>query len=161
MESVAGATAESGAFDAQALSAIIRNISGGQVDAPCEDIEVSIQTWRVAADLAIRLNGPYCHKPDTNDHYRHFCVEPTVVAVRQKHKELLTVAIYSCELKTTTAKALTAMYMLDNQGRHIGPGAIEDDACENLVKNKNKSKILRGVWHPKIHLAGWTGLCSV
>ena len=82
MESVADAVAGSGAIDAQALSAIIRSVSDGQVDVPCEDIEASIQTWRVATDLAIRLNCPYCHKPDTNDHYRHFCVEPTVVAAR-------------------------------------------------------------------------------
>ena len=78
-------------------------------------------------------NCPYCQKPDTNDHYRHFRAEPTVVAAQRKYKELLIAAIYSCELKTTTAKALTAMYMLDNQGRHVDPGATEDDACENLV----------------------------
>ena len=51
----------------------------------------------------------------------------------EKHKERLTAAIYACEPKTTTAKALTAMYMLDNQGRPIDPGATEDGACENLV----------------------------
>ena len=97
MESAAGAVAESGAIDAQALAAIIRNMSDGQVDVPCEDIGASIQARRVAADLATRLNYPYCHKPDTNDHYRHFCVEPTVVAARKKHKELLIAAIYTCE----------------------------------------------------------------
>ena len=33
-----------------------------------EDIGASIQARRVAPDLAVRLNCPYCHKPDTNDH---------------------------------------------------------------------------------------------
>ena len=133
MESVAGVATKSGAIGAQTLSAIIQNMSDGQVDGPREDIEASIQAWRVAADLAVRLNCPYYQNPDTYDHYRHFCVEPTVVAAKKKHKELLTAAIYACELKTTTAKALTAMYMLDTQGRHMDPGATEDGACENLV----------------------------
>ena len=58
----------------------------------------------------------YCQKPGTNDHYRYFCVEPTVVVVRKKHKELLIAAIYACELKKTTARAHTAMCALDAQG---------------------------------------------
>ena len=103
------------------------------MDVPHEKIEVYTQAWRVAADLAARLNCPHCQKPDTNDHCRHFCVEPTVVAARKKHKELLTAAIYACELKKTTARALTAMYMIDAQGGHIDPGVTEGDASENLV----------------------------
>ena len=55
-------------------------------------------------------------------------MEHTVVAAKKKHKELLTAAIYACELKTTTAKALAAMYMLGAQGRHIDPGATEEPA---------------------------------
>ena len=118
MESVAGAVTKIGAIDAQTLSAIIQEISDGQVDAPHEEIEASIQAWRVAADLAVRLNCPYCQNPDTNDHYVHFCVEPTVVAARRKHTELLIAVICACELKMTTANALTAMYMLNAQGRN-------------------------------------------
>ena len=84
--SIADAVTKSGVIDAQALSAIIRAMSEGQVKIPHEDIEASIQTWGVAADLAVRLNCPCRHKPDTNDHYRHVCIEPTVVAARKKHK---------------------------------------------------------------------------
>ena len=59
---------KSGVIDAQTLSAILRETGEGQVDVPHEDIGASIQAHRVAADLAVRLNCPYCHKPDTNDH---------------------------------------------------------------------------------------------
>ena len=100
---------------------------------PPSEIESSIQEWRVAADLATRLDCPHCHKPDTNDHYMHFCVAPTVVAARRKHRKLLTEAIFACKIKRSTAKALTAMYSLDAQGRHIDPGSTDDDACANLV----------------------------
>ena len=108
-------------------------MSDGQVDVPHEEIEASVQAWRVAPDLAVRLNCPYCQNPGTSDHYRHFCVESTVVTARKNHKEVLTAATYACELKKTTAKALTAMYMLDAQDRHIDPGATKDDASENIV----------------------------
>ena len=60
-------------------------------------------------------------------------LEPTVVAARREHYKRLAAAIYTCELKKTTAEALTPMYSLDAQGRYIYPGAIDDDACENLV----------------------------
>ena len=83
---VADVITKSGAIGAQTLSAMTWEMSDGQADVPQADIETSIQTWRVAADLAARLNCPHCHKPDTNDHYRHFCTEPTVVAARKKHK---------------------------------------------------------------------------
>ena len=39
----------------------------------------------------------------------------------------------TCELKKTTAEALISMYSLDDQGRHIGPWAIESDTCEDLM----------------------------
>ena len=52
------------------------------------------------------------------------------MAARKKHKELLTAAIDACELKKTMAKAATAMYMLDAQGRHVDPGTREGDDCE-------------------------------
>ena len=93
--SIADAVINSGAIDAQTASAIIWEMSDGRAHTPHEDIEASVQTWGVAADLAVRLNCPYCHEPDTNDHYRHFCIEPTVVAARKKHKELLIAAIYA------------------------------------------------------------------
>ena len=103
------------------------------MSAPKNEIESSIQKWRVAADLAARLNCPHCHKPDTNDHYMHFCTAPTVVAARQQHHKLLTQAIFACKLKKTTAQALTAMYSLDAHGRHIDPGSTDDGACAALV----------------------------
>ena len=93
MESVAGAVNKSGVIDGQTLSAIIQEMSDGQVSVPHEEIEAFIQARKVATDLTVRLNCPYCQKPDTNDQYRHFCVEPTVVAARNKHKELLIAAI--------------------------------------------------------------------
>ena len=65
------------------------------MDARHEEIEISIQAWRVATDLTGRLNCPHCQKPDINDHYRHFCIEPTLMAARKKHKELLIAAIYA------------------------------------------------------------------
>jgi len=57
-----------------------------------------------------------------------------VVAARLTHKELLTAAIYSCELEKTTAAALTAMYMVDAQGKHVDPGATENENCDDLVE---------------------------
>jgi hypothetical protein len=105
------------------------------VDVPRAEIATSIQEWRVATDLAIRLNCPLCQTPDTSSHYRHFCTEPLAVATRNEHKERWLIAdIYSCELKKTTAKALTAIYMLDAQGRHIDPGATENENCDGLVE---------------------------
>ena len=87
----------------------------------------------VAVDWAARLNCPHCQNQDTNDHYMHFYIEPTVVAARWGHHKLVAAAIYTCELKKTTAEALTAMYSLGAQGWHIDPQAIDNDACENLV----------------------------
>ena len=52
----------------------------------------------------------------------HFCREPTVVAASGKHRGLLAEAIHKCDLKKSTAMALTAMYDLDDLGRHIDPG---------------------------------------
>ena len=56
-----------------------------------------------------------------------------MVAARQEHHRLFAAAIYTCELKKTTAKALTAMYSIGAQGKPIDPGTTDDDACENLV----------------------------
>ena len=84
-------------------------------------------------DLALRLNCPHCTEKDTNAHYMHFCRESTVVATRRKHRSLPPAAIHKCELKKSTANALTAMYDLDDMGRHIDPGAKEDGVCEGLV----------------------------
>ena len=48
-----------------------------------------------------------------------FCRDPTVAAAREKHLRLLSAAIHTCQLKPSMAGALTAMYSLDTQGRHI------------------------------------------
>ena len=84
------------------LSVIMWEMSDGRVGVPY---------------LAARLSDPHCHKPDTYNHYRHFCLEPTVMTARQKHKDLLPAAIYASALKKTlkrtTAEAHTAMYILD------------------------------------------------
>ena len=87
----------------------------------------------VEADLTARLNCPHCYKPVTHDHYRHFCSEPTVVETRRGHRRLLMAAIHTCKLKSTTAEALTAIYFLDAEGRHVDPGATDGDACGNLI----------------------------
>ena len=81
----------------------------------------------------MRLNCPYCKEKDTNAHYMHFYREPTVVATRRKHHGLLAAAIHKCEFKKSTAKALMAMYDLDDLGRHIDPGRKEDNVCADLV----------------------------
>ena len=84
-------------------------------------------------DLETRLNCPYCKGKGTNAHYMHSCRESTVVAARRKHRALLAAAIHTCKLKNSTALALTAMYDLDDLGRHIDPGAGEKKVCEDLV----------------------------
>ena len=63
----------------------------------------------------------------------YFYFTPTVVAARQEHHRLLAIAIYTCELKKTTAETRTAMYSLGAQGMHIDPWTIDGDVCENLV----------------------------
>ena len=78
---------------------------------------------------------------DTNDHYMPFCVEPTVVAARRKHIALLSAAIRKCGLKSTTAGAPTAMYTLDNEGRHIDPGVEGGEVCARLVVNMINSEV--------------------
>ena len=75
--------------------------------------EASTQAWCVETNLAARLHCPHCDKPDTNDHYRHFCRDPTVVAARRNHLGLLVAAIHTRNLKSTTSRALTAMHTLD------------------------------------------------
>ena len=133
-EGIADAITVHGRIDAAMLSEKIQELSGGHTVVPRKKIETSIQEWRVATDLAVRLNYPHCQLPDTNAHYRHYCTEPSVVAARRTRKELLTAAIYSCELEKTTAAALTAMYMLDTQGKHVDPGATENENCDDLVE---------------------------
>jgi hypothetical protein len=122
-------------IDSKAIQNLALGLGALQPDVQWEHIEVSVRYWRSKADLNERLNCPHCKVPDTNDHYRHYCVEPTVVAARQKHLDLLTTAIYTCKLKPTTARALTSMYTIDNDGRHIDPGARSRDECADLVEN--------------------------
>ena len=83
----------------------------------------------------MRLNCPYCKGKDTNAHYLHFHREPTVVAARRKHRSLLAAAIHTCKLKKSTANALTAIYDLDDLGRHIDPGVKENGACQGLIEH--------------------------
>ena len=78
------------------------------------------------------------HAPDTNDHYGHFGIEPSAVKARRGHLELLVAAINTCKLKSTTARALTAIYTLDAEERHVGLGAKEGCACEDLVDGEIK-----------------------
>lgn len=110
-------------------------LARSQTDAPRKHIEASLRKWRVNADLATTLDCPYCKELDTNAHYLHFCTEPTVVAARQKHHRLLAAAIHTCEPKKSRAGALTAMYTLDNQGRHIDPGAEGNGVSNALIEN--------------------------
>ena len=59
--SIAEATKAGETINAKAISALVREMSDGNTDAPEAEIEASVQAWRVAADLAIRLglpNGP-------------------------------------------------------------------------------------------------------
>ena len=99
LNSISEATTNGKAIDAPTLSAIAQKMSGGHINTPHTDIKTSVQAWRVAADLAARLDYPHCQKPDTNDHYQHYCLAPTVVAARQEHRRLLATAIFTCELK--------------------------------------------------------------
>ena len=78
---------------------------------------------------------------DTNDHYRHHCIEPTVVAARRQHHTLLAEAIHNSKLKRSIARALTAIYTLDNEGRHIDPGAAGGEVCADLVDNLINTKV--------------------
>ena len=105
------------------------------------DIEAYIRYWRFHTDLAERLNCPHCKVADTNDHYMHYCEEPTVVAARRKHLALLPAAIHRSGLKPTTARALTSIYTLGNEGRHIDPGAEDSEVCAELVDNVINSEV--------------------
>ena len=87
-----------------------------------EHIEASLQTWREETDLALRPNYLYYKDPDTDTHSMHFHREPAVVATRKKHLRSLVAAIYTRQLKPSTANALSATYSLGTQGWYIGPG---------------------------------------
>ena len=65
----------------------------------------------------------------TNAHYMHFCREPTVVAAREKHLRLLSVAIHRYQQNHRTA-----ICPLDTQGWHIDSGADEEGACVALLQ---------------------------
>ena len=78
---------------------------------------------------------------DTNDHYMHYCVKPIVVAARRKHLALLVAAIHKSGFKSSTARALTSMYILDNEERHIDPGAKGREVCADLVVNMIASEV--------------------
>ena len=119
--------------DAEALSALTLHLSQGRTSVPWEHIEASIQAWRVKTDLEPGLHCPHCKEPDTSDHYRHFYRDPPVAVARRTHLDLLVVAIYTCKLKLTTARALTTMCTLDNDGRHVDPGARGACARKELV----------------------------
>ena len=69
--------------DAEATQGLALKLGAQQPDVQWEHIEVSIRHWRLHTDLVERLNCPHCKVADTNDHYRHYCVEPTVVAARR------------------------------------------------------------------------------
>ena len=57
------------------------------------------------------------------------------MAARRKHLRLLAAAIHTCELKKSTANALTATYDLGALGRHIDPEADEERICEGLIEH--------------------------
>ena len=61
-------------------------------------------------------------------------MEPTIAAARGKHLNLLAAAKHTCKLKPATARALTAMYTIDSEGRHIGPGAAGGKICVDLAE---------------------------
>ena len=100
-----------------------------------EHAKASLRYWRFQTNLAERLNYPHCNVADTNDHYRHYCVEPTVVATRRRHHTRLAAGIHKSELKRSTARTLTDMYTLDNEGGYIDPGAGDGEVCAGLVDN--------------------------
>ena len=116
-------------------------------------------------DLAARLNSPHYQKPNTNDHYMHFRLYPTVAAARRVQHTLLMTAIHTCELKRNTVDARTSMYMLDAQGIHIDPGDTEGDVCENqvdgLTTKTKKIKLARAALiallkvGPSVRTQGW------
>ena len=91
-KSIREAVTKGGAIGTPTLYAIAWEVSGGQAGILHTDIEIYIQAWGVAADMAARLDCPHYQKPDTNGHYRHFCLAPTVVAARREHHKLLAAA---------------------------------------------------------------------
>ena len=127
--------------DAKATHDLALQLGAQEMDVQLEHIEASIRYWRFHTDLAKRLNCPHCKVADINDQYRHYCVGSTVVAARRKHLALLSAAIHKFGLKSTTAKTLTAIYTLDNEGRHIDPGAEGGEVCARLVDNLINSEV--------------------
>ena len=121
--------------DAKATQRLALRLIAQQQDVQWEYVEASFRYWRSQTDLAERLNCPHFHVSDTSDHYRHCCVEPTAVAARRKHHTLLSAAIHNSELKHSTARTLTSMYTLDNEGGHIDPGAEGCEVCAGLMDN--------------------------
>ena len=128
--------------DAKAIQDQTLQLGVQQPDVQWEHIEASIRYWRSHTGLVKRLNYPHCKVADTNDHYRHNCVEPTVVAARRKHLALLSAAIHKCGLKSATARALIAMYtMNDEGGGHIDPRAGGWEVCARRVDNLVSSEV--------------------
>ena len=115
--------------DAKTIQDLALQLGAQQTYVQWEHIEASTSYWRFHTDLAEQLNCTHCKVADTNDHYRHYGVESAVVAARRKHLALLAVAIHTCKLKPTTARAPTAIYTLENEGRHIDPGAASTEEC--------------------------------
>ena len=102
--------------DAKAIQGLALKLGAQQLDVKWGHFEASIRYWRFHTDFAERLNSPHCKVADTYDHYRLYCMEPTVVAARRKHLALLAAAIHKSGLKSSTARALISMCILDNEG---------------------------------------------
>ena len=66
LNSISDATSDGEAIDTPAMSAIAQEMTGGRISTPHTDIETSIQAWRVANDLAARLDCAHCREPATN-----------------------------------------------------------------------------------------------
>ena len=75
--------------DAKAIQDLALQLGAQQLDVQWKHIEASIRYWWFHTDLADRLNCPHYKVADTNDHYRHYCVEPTVVVARKKHRTVV------------------------------------------------------------------------
>ena len=67
---------------AKVIQGLALRLGAQQQDVQWDHIEAFIRYCRSQSDLAEQLNCPPCNVPDTNDHYRHYCVEPTVDVAR-------------------------------------------------------------------------------
>ena len=69
--------------------------------------------------------SPHCKVADTNEHYRHCCEEPTVVAARRKHLTLLSAATPHTVIRSDTQERAQINH---SKGTHINvhPGQQGD-----------------------------------